>query len=351
MTSGSAQVKIFVAGATGYIGGSVVSRLLKHPGVSGFKITALIRSQDKADKLNTLGVDTIIGSYTDDLELLTEAASNSDVVFTIVNGDQLPPMQAILQGLKQKFEKTGKTPILIHTSGSAIITDDARGLHGEATVFSDLDVETLNALPPTAIHRKVDIPIIEADRAGYVRAYIAAPGTVFGTPTGPLADLGVQNKHSVPIYFSVLFALDRKRAWFIGKGLNTWSAVDVEENAEFYIRLFDAALKERESIGHGKEGYYFTEAMTYNFLDLSGAVADILFELGISNEKTPSALNEEELNKYLGPMWPLFGTNSVVTGDRSRALGWKPTLSKEAFIQHVKEEVKTILAEQANKAK
>jgi len=70
----------------GYIGGSVLSRLLKHPNAATFHITALARSSDKADKLKTLGVDTIIGSYTDeDLTYLTEAAANADVVFAIVS--------------------------------------------------------------------------------------------------------------------------------------------------------------------------------------------------------------------------------------------------------------------------
>jgi len=47
-------------------------------------MTALVRSKDKAEKLNTLGIETIIGSYTEDLKLLTDASSEADVVFTIV---------------------------------------------------------------------------------------------------------------------------------------------------------------------------------------------------------------------------------------------------------------------------
>lgn len=62
-------------------------------------------------------------------------------------------------------------------SGTAIIMDDARGLTSEHATYSDLDVEKLNALPETAFHRNVDIPIIEADKAGYVKAYLITPGT------------------------------------------------------------------------------------------------------------------------------------------------------------------------------
>jgi uncharacterized protein YbjT (DUF2867 family) len=69
----------------GYIGGCVLARLLKHANAASFEITALVRSAEKAEKLHTLGVKTILGSYTDEnLDFLTKAASEADVVFTIV---------------------------------------------------------------------------------------------------------------------------------------------------------------------------------------------------------------------------------------------------------------------------
>jgi hypothetical protein len=64
--------------------------------------------------------------------------------------------------------------------------DNALGLHGEHTVYSDLDVEKLNAIPKSALHRNVDIPIIEADSAGYVKAYLIAPGKFFNIFLGPV---------------------------------------------------------------------------------------------------------------------------------------------------------------------
>jgi hypothetical protein len=54
--------------------------------------------------------------------------------------------------------------------------DNALGLHAEHTKYSDLDVEKLNAIPETAPHRTVDIPIIAADKAGFVKTYLIAPG-------------------------------------------------------------------------------------------------------------------------------------------------------------------------------
>ena len=65
-----------------------MARLLEHPDSTTFEITALVRSAAKAAKLETLGLKTVIGSYSDldQLELLT---SEADVVFSIVNNSKL----------------------------------------------------------------------------------------------------------------------------------------------------------------------------------------------------------------------------------------------------------------------
>lgn len=60
-----------------------MARLLEHPNASAFEITALVRSPDKAAKIETLGIRTVIGSY-GDLDKLEMLTSEADVVFSIV---------------------------------------------------------------------------------------------------------------------------------------------------------------------------------------------------------------------------------------------------------------------------
>ncbi|CAA7267182.1 unnamed protein product [Cyclocybe aegerita] len=218
----ASKLNIFFTGATGYVGGSILSRLLNHKDAASFQITALVRSTDKAEKLRTLGVDTLIGSYTDEnLSFLTEAASKADV-YVQADADKLPPAQAILDGLKPKYEASSTPPILIHTSGTGILLDDARGLHSGHIRYSDLETDKLDALPVTVWHRNVDVPILEADKAGYVKAYIIAPSLVFGEPKGPLIDLGIQNGHTMLIEWLAKASITRKQGGYIGKGVNKW---------------------------------------------------------------------------------------------------------------------------------
>ena len=74
-------------GLLGYIGGCVLVRLLAHPNASTFDITVLVRSAEKAKKLEAFGVTSVVGSYKDTalVERLAEAA---DVVFSCV-GDNI----------------------------------------------------------------------------------------------------------------------------------------------------------------------------------------------------------------------------------------------------------------------
>ena len=72
--------------SVGYIGGSVLSRFLKHPNAASFNISALVRSPEKAEKLKNLGVNSVVGSYSD-LALLEKLSAEADVVIAMVRID------------------------------------------------------------------------------------------------------------------------------------------------------------------------------------------------------------------------------------------------------------------------
>lgn len=81
LTSSSLSLRISHAG---YIGGSVLSRLLEHPEHDQFAITALVRSPEKAEKLKSFGVNAVEGSI-DEWEKLEGLASQAHIVLSIVS--------------------------------------------------------------------------------------------------------------------------------------------------------------------------------------------------------------------------------------------------------------------------
>ncbi|KAF8867663.1 hypothetical protein CPB84DRAFT_1698517, partial [Gymnopilus junonius] len=261
------------------------------------------------------------------------------------DSDNLPPAKAILGGLKLKYEKSGKAPILIHMSGTAIIIDNAHGLTSEHTSYSDLDVEKLNAIPEAVLHRNVDIPIIEANKARY--AYLITPGTIFGYPSGPLVNLSIQNKHSIQLPYVIKASIDCKQAGYIGKGVHRWPAISVNDTADLYLALFDIVYKNPDAVSHGPEGYYFIENFDYSGLEAAQVVSEALFELGVASSKELTTFTQEELEKYLGfisPLLSILATNCYARADHSCAIGWKPTDMKADFFANLKVEVKELLS-------
>jgi uncharacterized protein YbjT (DUF2867 family) len=68
----------------GYIGGSVLTKLLSHFLLDTFQIAVLVRDPAKAKAFEPLGVKPVIGSYSDH-SLLRRLASEADVVFACVS--------------------------------------------------------------------------------------------------------------------------------------------------------------------------------------------------------------------------------------------------------------------------
>lgn len=110
-----------------------------------------------------------------------------------------------------------------------MITDDAKGAYLSEKIFSDLDIASIETLPPTAIHRPVDLLIVEADKAGYVRTHIILPSIVFGIATGPLFDAGIANAHTVFFPILIRAALQAGHVGILDTGASIWNCVHVDD--------------------------------------------------------------------------------------------------------------------------
>ncbi|KAF7424397.1 hypothetical protein PC9H_009704 [Pleurotus ostreatus] len=335
----SAKVSIFVSGATGYIGGAVLTKLLEHPKANDFHITALVRSTEKAEKLKSVGVTPVIGSL-DDTDLVHKLSLDSDIVISMANADHAPSVQAMLSGQKERFEKTGERPILIHTSGTGVLSDNAEGLYRTETIWNDADPAQIATIAPTQPHRNVDLLIVDADKEGYVRTYIILPSTIYGLARGLLVDIGVSNNRSIQIPAIIEASLDRKQGGMVGQGKNLWPNVHIDEQADLYILLLDAALSKPET-GHGVNGYYFGESGEHSLYDVGKAVAEALVDLGIGSPE-PTTFTKAEIDKYFGGS-AYLGSNSRARANHSRAVGWSPKKSTTDMLASIRAEVEEAL--------
>ncbi|KAI0060393.1 NAD(P)-binding protein [Artomyces pyxidatus] len=340
-----AKTHIFLTGATGYIGGTVLQRLLDHTERASFEITVLVRQPAKAVKLASLGLQAMVGSL-DDVPLVRELASNADVVINNANSDDLLGIEAILSGLKLRFEQTKVAPILIHTSGTGVFVNLENDKKIDPrTVYYDSDADQMESLPTTRVHRLVDLEVVRADKEGYVRTFIVLPGAVYGLASGPLVDLGVQNMHTYVTPHVIRSSIHRGQTPVAINPSVVWPCVEIGEVGDLYRILFDAARKD-PSTPHGREGYYVGENGEMKMGDIRRELAGVLYWMGQGKSPEPEEMTDAEREQALkSPTARFVGSNCRAVGERSRALGWKPTKTAEDMIASIMPEVLSVLDE------
>ncbi|PPQ71191.1 hypothetical protein CVT24_010009 [Panaeolus cyanescens] len=336
------KTRFFLTGATGYIGGSVLTRLLSHPQADTFHITVLVRDPSKISQFKRFGINPVQGSNAN-LALLREQAANTDLVIACADADDEDAAKAILQGLKDHHKKTGRTPSLIHTSGTGVLSDNAQGRFAADRIYSDLNIPQLESLPKTQPHRVVDLSLVEADKEGYVKTYIILPCTIYGIAKGCLVDAGLQNPHSQQIPTLVRLSVDRRRAGMVGEGKNVWNNVHIDEVADLYILLVDLIISGSvysiapKHFEHGVAGFYFAENGEHTLRSIGDAIGKVLVSKGITSNATPTTFTEEEHKRYF-PNGTSLGTNSRCHADRARSIGWKPRKTTQDMLASVKDE-------------
>ncbi|KAJ3479450.1 hypothetical protein NLI96_g9047 [Meripilus lineatus] len=333
------KTPILLLGATGYIGGSVLYRLLSHPKANTFDITVFVRDARKAGVAESqFGVNAVIGSLADEnkLEALAEKAH---VVFSCADADNLKSINAILRGLSKRHATTGDTPIFIHTSGTGVLMDNAKGMYPTETIYDDSNIAQIESISETQPHRDVDLTIIEADKQGFLKSYIILPSTIYGRPENPLVDAGFQKNISVQIPAIIRASIDRGQGGMVGKGLSMWPSVHIDE------------VENPEKVGHGREGFYFAESGEHRWYDISKEVSRVLVELGRGKSDEPTAFTREELPKYFlsEDIGNSLGSNSRCRATRARSLGWHPKKTTKDMLASIKPEIEAILESMGQK--
>jgi nucleoside-diphosphate-sugar epimerase len=284
-------MNIFITGAGGYIGGSVAAALV----AAGHRVRGLTRSEASAHRLAAIGIDPVICAL-DDAELLAREARTSDGVINTASADHAGSLQSLLTGL----EGSGK--VLLHTSGSSVIGDDARGSRRSEQVF---DAETpLVVNPAKQPRRDIDLRVLGAAAQG-VRSAVICPSLIYGVGKG-------LNPYSVQIPFLVANARERGSVQIVGAGLNVWSNVHIDDIVDLYLLAFANAPA---------GAFYFAENGEASFGAIGAAIARRLGLPGV--EPLPLEVAAErwgEAKAYFS-----LGSNSRVRSTRARReLGWAP---------------------------
>lgn len=284
-------MKLFMTGAAGYIGGSVAARLV----AQGHTVRGLLRDEAKSPALLACGIQPVIGSL-DDEEVLAREAREADGVVNTANADHLPSLQVMLAAL----EGSGKP--LLHTSGSSVIGDDAQGNRLSQSIF---DEDTPFVVEPAKRDRHALNGTVLAAAARGVRSVVVCPTLIYGVGTG-------LNPHSIQIPFLVEQARAHGAVRVVGKGLNRWSTVHIDDLADLYLLALEKAPA---------GAFYFAENGEASFAAIGEAIAS---RLGLGPVESIPA---EEAATVWGPAraYYTYGSNSRARAKRARhELGWSP---------------------------
>ena len=276
-------MRIFLTGASGYIGTAVAERLR----AAGHQVTALARSDASAAKLESAGVQPVRGDFSDPQSVGSAAGSADGVISLATTYDPSvdgPAIDAILDAL------AGSNKPFVYTSGI--------WSHGDTG--SKVVDETWPPNPAELVRwrQKVEDRVLEGAKRG-IRSVVIRPAIVYGRGGG------------MPVGF-VESARKEGAARYVGTGKNLWPLVHVDDLADLYLLALEKAPPGTLLLGVSGPSRRVSEI---------AAAASRGAGAGGRTVATPL----EEARKKLGAYADALVLDQQASGRRAQELlGWKP---------------------------
>lgn len=344
---------LFFTGATGFIGGTVLSAVITALDENKIDTTfrVLVRTEAKKDKLvrwaKVRGYNNIVPvlGTLDDFELFASEVEGADFVVDCADCDSMPGARALVEGLQRAINNK-KSPVVVHTSGTNILCDWAHGMKQETKVVHDADQAEIDAVPEDNPHRDVDVLLTKfyRDNSDKYDQTIIVPPTIWGLGRGPDIDTSVQ----IPL--AIRYAIKNRQAYSVGKGINVWTHINVVDLAAFYAHILVRMIKEPRK----HTGYYLCENGEFEWREVIQEVQKALVQNGFSTSREHKEVYMEDgsYEKIFGKDKVAsfaIGNNSRSKGTRARESGWEPKVSsRELFFAHIADQVHLIADREFN---
>ncbi|KAJ9608122.1 hypothetical protein H2200_007110 [Cladophialophora chaetospira] len=304
---------VFLIGP-GFIGREVLDLLL----AEGYTVTTLTRRENYATELQQSGAKTVLGSL-DDSDIITKQTIDSDIVIHTATADHLASVEAVIAGIGQRASQDKHT-LFIHTSGTSLLSDDAKGNYPSDKIFHDDKPEEIDALPDSASHRLIDLAIVRARQKIGTKAklVIMIPPLIYGVNPQ-------YQRLSIQLPTLTRFAIKHGYAGHVGKGESQWSTIHVKDLARGYVTLLHW-LETTDASKVLENPYFFCEN-GYEFIwkDAVAVLGKVLYDAGKIKSHEPKTIPESDYDELFGKYtaW-VVGSNSRSRANRLRQLGWEP---------------------------
>jgi nucleoside-diphosphate-sugar epimerase len=280
-------MRIFLTGATGFIGSAIVPELIN----AGHQVLGLARSDAGAQSLTAAGAEVHRGDL-EDLESLRSGAAKADGVIHCAFDHNFANFVANCEKDKRAIEAlgsalTGSDRPLVITSGTGI---------GSAAPGQPATEDVFNISHPN--------PRIATEMTG---ASMSALGVNVSVVRLPQVHDTVKQGF---VTYAVALAREKRVSAYVGDGQNRWPAAHVSDVA----RLYRLALEKREP------------GARYNAVAEEGiTVRDIAEVIGRGLKVPVVALSPEEAADHFGWLAPFAGMDLPASSAQTRQrLGWHP---------------------------
>jgi nucleoside-diphosphate-sugar epimerase len=270
-------MKVFVTGATGYIG-SVVSERLRD---FGHRVIALARSPESAAKLDAAGAQAVHGDLRD-TSIVLRAAREADAAIHIAqerSADAAHLDRLLVDTVLEEYRLTGRP--FLYTSGIWVMGDTG-GREADETW-------PVNPTPLVAWRPAHEQLVLESQGP---RGIVIRPAVVYGRGGGMIGALQSQGRAEGVVRY-------------IGDGKNLWPLVHVEDLADLYVLAMQAPAG----------SLYFAS---------SGPALPVR-QLAEAAGPRAESITLEEARLVMGPVADALALNQRISSRKAmQELGWTP---------------------------
>jgi nucleoside-diphosphate-sugar epimerase len=282
-------MRVFVTGATGFIGSAVVSELIE----AGHQVLGLARSKEKAAGLAAAGAEVHLGSL-EDLDSLKSAAARSDAVIHLAFNHDFSRYAANCEDDRRVIQALGSVLVgsdrpLIVTSGAGI----ANTAPGQLSTEEDEPISS-STMPRAASEEAA--------------ASLAAKGVNVSVVRLPQVH---DTTRQGLITYSILVARSKGVSAYVGDGSNRWPAAHVLDTAHLYRLALEKAERGAKWHAVAEEGVPLR------------AIAEAI---GERLNLPVTSIDAKEAEAHFGWLGMFAGRDAPASSQLTRKrLGWQPT--------------------------
>lgn len=292
-------MRIFLTGATGYIGAAVLDALVR----GGHDVTALVRDGEKAKRVAKRGARPVIGNLGEPDSYRASVEAQDGYVHAAFDGAsgrgpaiERTALETMIAAAKRPRTAGSTAPakrFIIYTSDVWVLGRTPEPATEDAPV---------NPIPLVSWRPDHEEHVVGAANDDF-RAIVVRPGVVYGGGQGMVGDL----------FKSAINGLVR----VVGDGNNHWPLVYDRDLADLYAKL----VARQDAVGV----YHANDEGDERVNDIVAAIKPY-----VPVRPDVRHVPIEEARAKMGGFAEAWSLDQLVRSPRARAIGWTPTLHSVA---------------------